>query len=206
MNNFKTEQEAFWTGEFGDQYINRNTGEKLLASNIHLFSKALKNAGNISSLIEFGANIGMNLKALKILYPDCNLKGIEINQQAAQELQNVIGSNNVINDSIYHIQMEETFDVVLIKGVLIHLHPEMLELTYQKLYDHAAKYVLIAEYYNPVPVEITYRGHQERLYKRDFAGEFLEKFTDCVLVDYGFVYRRDPAFPQDDVTWFLIKK
>jgi spore coat polysaccharide biosynthesis protein SpsF len=206
MNNFKTEQEAFWAGEFGDQYINRNTGEKLLASNIHLFSKALKNAGNISSLIEFGANIGMNLKALKILYPDCNLKGIEINQQAAQELQNVIGSNNVINDSIYHIQMEETFDVVLIKGVLIHLHPEMLELTYQKLYDHAAKYVLIAEYYNPVPVEITYRGHQERLYKRDFAGEFLEKFKDCVLVDYGFVYRRDPAFPQDDVTWFLIKK
>lgn len=206
MNNFKTEQEVFWAGEFGDQYINRNTGEKLLASNIHLFSKALKNAGNISSLIEFGANIGMNLKALKILYPDCNLKGIEINQQAAQELQNVIGSNNVINDSIYHIQMEETFDVVLIKGVLIHLHPEMLELTYQKLYDHAAKYVLIAEYYNPVPVEITYRGHQERLYKRDFAGEFLEKFKDCVLVDYGFVYRRDPAFPQDDVTWFLIKK
>jgi spore coat polysaccharide biosynthesis protein SpsF len=206
MNNFKTEQEAFWAGEFGDQYINRNTGEKLLASNIHLFSKALKNTGNISSLIEFGANIGMNLKALKILYPDCNLKGIEINQQAAQELQNVIGSNNVINDSIYHIQMEETFDVVLIKGVLIHLHPEMLELTYQKLYDHAAKYVLIAEYYNPVPVEITYRGHQERLYKRDFAGEFLEKFKDCVLVDYGFVYRRDPAFPQDDVTWFLIKK
>jgi pseudaminic acid biosynthesis-associated methylase len=206
MNNFKTEQEAFWAGEFGDQYINRNTGEKLLASNIHLFSKALKNAGNISSLIEFGANIGMNLKALKILYPDCNLKGIEINQQAAQELQNVIGSNNVINDSIYHIQMEETFDVVLIKGVLIHLHPEMLELTYQKLYDHAAKYVLIAEYYNPVPVEISYRGHQERLYKRDFAGEFLEKFKDCVLVDYGFVYRRDPAFPQDDVTWFLIKK
>lgn len=206
MNNFKTEQEAFWAGEFGDQYINRNTGEKLLASNIHLFSKALKNAGNISSLIEFGANIGMNLKALKILYPDCNPKGIEINQQAAQELQNVIGSNNVINDSIYHIQMEETFDVVLIKGVLIHLHPEMLELTYQKLYDHAAKYVLIAEYYNPVPVEITYRGHQERLYKRDFAGEFLEKFKDCVLVDYGFVYRRDPAFPQDDVTWFLIKK
>jgi len=206
MNNFKTEQEAFWAGEFGDQYINRNTGEKLLASNIHLFSKALKNAGNISSLIEFGANIGMNLKAIKTLYPDCNLKGIEINQQAAQELQNVIGSENVINDSIYHVQMEETFDVVLIKGVMIHLHPDMLALTYQKLYDHAAKYILIAEYYNPVPVEITYRGHQDRLYKRDFAGEFLDKFKDCVLVDYGFVYRKDPAFPQDDVTWFLIKK
>ncbi|MBK8620473.1 MAG: pseudaminic acid biosynthesis-associated methylase [Saprospiraceae bacterium] len=206
MNNFKTDQETFWAGEFGDQYINRNTGEKLLASNIHLFSKALKNAGKVSSLIEFGANIGMNLKALKILYPDCLLKGIEINRQAAAELEEVIGSENVINDSIYHIQLPETFDVVLIKGVMIHLHPDMLKLTYQKLYEHAAKYILIAEYYNPVPVEINYRGHKDRLYKRDFAGEFLETYKDCELVDYGFVYRRDPAFPQDDVTWFLIKK
>jgi hypothetical protein len=26
------------------------------------------------------------------------------------------------------------------------------------------------------------------------------------LVDYGFVYRRDPAHPQDDLTWFLLEK
>jgi spore coat polysaccharide biosynthesis protein SpsF len=27
-----------------------------------------------------------------------------------------------------------------------------------------------------------------------------------VLVDYGFAYHRDPAFPQDDITWFLLEK
>jgi len=26
------------------------------------------------------------------------------------------------------------------------------------------------------------------------------------LVDYGFAYRRDPNFPQDDITWFLMEK
>lgn len=39
---FKTEQEAFWAGEFGNAYIHRNQGDALLASNLNLFSKALQ--------------------------------------------------------------------------------------------------------------------------------------------------------------------
>jgi len=65
---------------------------------------------------------------------------------------------------------------------------------------------LMCEYYNPSPVEVNYRGHSGKLFKRDFAGEFLDKFSDVKLIDYGFVYQRDPAFPQDDLTWFLMEK
>ena len=36
---FKTEQETFWHGEFGDEYVERNQGLQLKAGNIHLFSK-----------------------------------------------------------------------------------------------------------------------------------------------------------------------
>jgi pseudaminic acid biosynthesis-associated methylase len=68
------------------------------------------------------------------------------------------------------------------------------------------KYICIAEYYNRTPVSINYRGHDERLYKRDFVGEVLDKFPSLTLVDYGFVYHRDPNFPQDDITWFLLEK
>lgn len=39
---YKTEQEAFWAGEFGNAYIHRNQGDALLASNLNLFSKALQ--------------------------------------------------------------------------------------------------------------------------------------------------------------------
>ena len=39
---YKTEQEEFWAGNFGDEYIQRNQGDKLLASNLALFSKALQ--------------------------------------------------------------------------------------------------------------------------------------------------------------------
>jgi len=62
------------------------------------------------------------------------------------------------------------------------------------------------EYYNPVPVEVSYRGHQGKLFKRDFSGEMLDKFKDLRLIRYGFVYHRDPSFPQDDITWFLLEK
>ena len=63
---FKTEQENFWAESFGNEYIDRNQGPQLLASNLNFFTKALERAGKINSCLEFGANIGMNLKALKL--------------------------------------------------------------------------------------------------------------------------------------------
>ena len=77
---------------------------------------------------------------------------------------------------------------------------------YELLYQSSKKYICIAEYYNPKPVEIDYRGHEGKLFKRDFAGEMMDKYKDLQLVDYGFVYHRDYQFAQDDMNWFLLKK
>ena len=49
-------------------------------------------------------------------------------------------------------------------------------------------------------------GHREMLFKRDFAGEMLDRFPDLHLVDCGFVYHRATDFPMDDITWFLLRK
>jgi spore coat polysaccharide biosynthesis protein SpsF len=202
----KTDQEAFWAGEFGAEYIGRNQGDALLASNLNFFSRALRAAGCIGSCIEFGANIGMNLRALKLLYPAIALRGIEINPEAARRLGEFVGTANVFEGSIFDFPVGQPADLSLVKGVLIHINPDMLEATYRKLYDASHRWVLVCEYYNPSPVTIPYRGHSDRLFKRDFAGEMLTMFPDLTLVDYGFAYHRDPAFPQDDITWFLMEK
>ena len=203
---YQTAQEAFWAGTFGNEYIQRNRSVEYLASNLNFFSKTFQQVGRPSSLIEFGANIGMNLKAIQLLFPNIHLFGIEINQQAATELASLIGTPNVFNGSILDYEPAQTFEVALIKGVLIHIHPEKLPDVYEKLYHTSNKYILICEYYNPSPVAIPYRGHQDRLFKRDFAGEMLDKYSSLQLLDYGFAYKRDKAFPQDDITWFLLEK
>ena len=206
MEDYKTEQEKFWSTQFGNDYIERNKGDLLLASNLVFFTKCLQKAETINSCREFGANIGMNMKAFKLLYPSIQLKAIEINKLASEQLAEVVGKENVFNGAIFDAPVSDKVELSLIKGVLIHINPDMLQVVYQKLYDSSSKYILIAEYYNPSPLAISYRGHSDRLFKRDFAGEFLDIFKDVKLIDYGFSYRKDPAFPQDDITWFLMKK
>ena len=203
---FKTDQEAFWAGDFGSAYIQRNQSEALLASNLDFFAKALRAAHSVGSCIEFGANIGMNLKALKLLRPGLEAHAIEINADAARELALTISQDHIYHTSILDFAATRTWDLALIKGVLIHIHPDELPQVYDKLVAATDRYLLVAEYYNPAPVAIPYRGHTDRLFKRDFAGEILDRHPQLRLVDYGFAYRRDPNFPQDDITWFLLEK
>ncbi len=203
---FKTEQEKFWAGSFGVDYIERNKSAEYLASNLNFFSKALQRVGTPTSILEFGANIGMNLKAIKLLFPNIELSAIEINDQAAEVLKETIPADKINHCSIFDFEPTEKVELSLIKGVLIHINPDMLDTVYTKLYEASSKYILLCEYYNPAPVAIPYRGHDDRLFKRDFAGELMDKYPDLKLIDYGFSYKRDPAFPQDDITWFLMEK
>lgn len=203
---YRTDQEAFWAGDFGTDYIDRNKGDVLLAANLNFFAKVLRRAVGVQSCIEFGANIGMNLKALQLLYPDIDAHAIEINAEAAKHLEELIPASQVHNSSILDFQIQQTWDVALIKGVLIHLNPDCLLEVYDKLVSATHRYLLVAEYYNPSPVAIPYRGNKDRLFKRDFAGEIMERHPQMKLIDYGFAYHRDPSFPQDDITWFLMEK
>ena len=203
---FKTDQEEFWAGEFGDEYIKRNPGAQAVANTVALFGRILSRCPGSGSLIEFGANIGINLHAVRVLRPDIVLDAIEINENAVAELVRWGGARRVYHRSILDFEVEENYDICLIKGVLIHVNPEYLGRVYDSLFRASNRYIIVAEYFNPTPVEVTYRGHGARLFKRDFAGEMLDRFSSLRVVDYGFVWSRDPAFPQDDLSWFVLEK
>jgi hypothetical protein len=103
-------------------------------------------------------------------------------------------------------QVDHLYDLALIVGVLIHINPDALPAVYDNLYAASGRYILVAEYYSPNPVSVLYRGHTDRLFKRDFAGEMLDRFSDLKLFDYGFCYRWNPNFPLDHITRFLLEK
>lgn len=164
----------------------------------------LSRADSIHSVIEYGCNVGLNLIALKRLLPAADLTGIEINARAASRAEQL--GFSILRRSILGYRADRHFDLVLISGVLIHIDPAHLEDAYDALYSACARYLCIAEYYNPTPVEAPYRGHRDRLFKRDWAGEVLDRFSDLHLLDYGFVYHGAKQFALDDVTWFLLER
>lgn len=201
---YSTEQESFWAGNFGTEYTERNQGAALQAANLDFFSQVVRKTRGVESIIELGANRGLNLETLRTLLPNAEISGIEINADAAKIAE--AAGFKMYRGSILDFQLDVPRDLAFTKGVLIHINPDALPSVYDLLHRAARKYVLVAEYYNPAPVEISYRGHSGKLFKRDFAGEILARHRDLRLVDYGFLYRGDPVFPQDDITWFLMEK
>ena len=83
---YKTEQESFWAGDFGDAYIGRNTREDSVCKRLGLWAQVIRHIVRLETVIEFGANIGVNLRALQILVPGLRTSAIEINQAAIDEL------------------------------------------------------------------------------------------------------------------------
>jgi pseudaminic acid biosynthesis-associated methylase len=137
---FATEQEGVWAGEFGDAYTKRNEGDDLLASNVALFARALQRAGKPASCIEFGANIGLNLRALAILSPNQEQHAVEISAKAVVALRRAIPAEHVTHGSILEFAPTRTWDLALAKGILIHLNPEALSTVYDRLVDACAKW------------------------------------------------------------------
>jgi len=201
---FNSPQEEFWAKEFGNSYIARNQSAGLLAANTVLFADILNALDTVpQTFLEIGANIGMNIKAIQTFLPDAEFTGIEINEMASKELAKT--GCQVVESSVIDANIQKKFDFVFTKGVLIHLSPDQLPMTYRRMYEWSKRFILIAEYYSPTPVAISYRGNADRLFKRDFAGEFLDTFPDLILRNYGFAYHRS-KYPQDDINWFLLEK
>jgi len=175
----QTEQEKFWAGSFGDEYSKRNTGVHHIAGSTAAFAKILARTSGIGSIIELGANIGINMHALRALLPTVKLRALELNASAYRVLSQIPGVE-AHHGSLFDFRPPEKADLAFCRGVLI------------------------GEYYNPTPVEVNYRGHEGQLFKRDFCAEMMARHP-LRLVDYGFVYQHDPVFPLGDMTWFLME-
>ena len=129
---YKTEQENFWAGEIGLNYIDRNNSEPLLYSKVAMWARMLQAANNVNSIRELGCNIGLNLVALKRLQPKLNLSGYEINEEAAKQASDFnvaeIKQGSII-DQINDTKVDLTFTA----GVLIHINPDYLYNVYKTL-------------------------------------------------------------------------
>lgn len=199
MNDETTKQ--FWAGEFGDEYHRRQ--KVTHEANVALMRRILETTGKLVTVAELGAGAGLNLRAMSTIDPDMWLCGVEINAQAVREML-TIPRIQAVECSVDEWRPTTKFDMTFTKGLLIHIPPAQLPNVYKALVEASRRWVLVCEYFNPTPVEVPYRGHAGRLWKRDFAGELIDQHG-LQLVDYGFAYSRGTC-PQDNITWFLMEK
>ncbi len=188
----KTKQIEFWSGEFGKEYTNRNSRS---AEEWDTFYKATwgttkmeMNNEFIGSLpkdvkiLEVGCNTGMQLNGLQRMGFE-NLYGIELQPYAAEEAKKYTENINIICGSGFDLPFKDQFfDLVCTNGVLIHIAPKNHLTIMEEMYRCSKRFIMGFEYFAPEVKSINYRGHENYLWKADYAAIFHQYFPDLKLV------------------------
>jgi len=210
-----TEAATLWRGGFGDAYTERNSGSSMIAARRDLWAKIMPHVdppwsaytrfGATGSILEVGANIGINLRALRGL-TEAEFFGLEPNVAARQTLidDGVVPVTNVVGGLVSNIHLpDEAMDMVFTSGVLIHTPPDELLAACSEIYRVARQTVVSIEYFSADPETKPYRGQHGALWKRDFGAFWMDNF-DLSLMGYGFAWKRDTGL--DNLTWWAFRK
>jgi pseudaminic acid biosynthesis-associated methylase len=205
----RTPQVEFWRGDFGNLYADRNVASpEQLASRIALWSEILKPliGAPPASILEVGCNLGINLRALRAL-TQAAFYAVEPNAKAGEILlrDGVVRKENLRAGVAQAIDFpDKVADLAFTSGVLIHIHPDHLADACREIYRCAGRYVACVEYFADKPEMIPYRGHDDRLFKRDFGGYWMDLFPDLRVLATGFAWKRTTGL--DNLTWWLFEK
>ena len=183
---------ADWSGEFGNQYNERNSD---LDSRFSFWSKIV-NAYDIDNVLEIGCNYGRNL--LDLRETGVAVCGVDVNGEAAQqaahrgiEVHLSNGSDTDFNDN--------EFDMVFTCGVLIHQQTPQLIAMMKEMVRTARTYVLFAEYRGQ-DEEVPYHNVKGSLFKREFGEIFEQLFPEATRVGGG-LQGWDSGF--DNTDWWV---
>jgi spore coat polysaccharide biosynthesis protein SpsF len=158
------------------------------------------------SILEIGANLGINLRALRALTA-ARLFAVEPNDKARSILvkDGIVAATDVRSGVASAIDFgDDAVDLAFTSGVLIHIHPDDLLVSLREIYRCSKRWIVCVEYFSDKIEMIPYRGHNDRLFKRDFGSFWLDNFPKLRPVAYGFAWRRVTGL--DNLTWWLFEK
>ena len=211
----KTKQMDFWLGDFGREYTDRNAhtneswddfyrktwGKTKLEMNDAFIGHLPKE----SKILEIGCNIGLQLNALQRAGFQ-NLYGIELQPYAVEEAKKLTKNINIICGSGFDLPFKDNyFDLICTNGVLIHISPSDLPKIMKEMIRCSGKYIWGFEYFSETVTEINYRGHDNYLWKADYADLFTKESGNLKLIKKEiYPYIENPA--NKDYMYLLEKK
>ena len=193
--------EELWSGEFGDAYVerNRDAGEQRGE-----FWDQILAATQPRRILEVGCNVGANLRPIARRLAPHRVYGVDVNRKALAEVRHRLPGVNAVYSPARELPFRDRFfDLSFTAGVLIHQPEATLPRVMTELVRCSGRYVLSCEYHAATTTEISYRGEEGALFKRDYAALFQQLFPELRLVDQGFLARGQGW---DDVTWWLFER
>jgi pseudaminic acid biosynthesis-associated methylase len=177
-----------WGGPFGAEYTKRNSvsideydanherdfGVKRSQLNAEFLGALPRDA----RILEIGTNLGNQLGLLARLGFN-NLYGVELQWGAIDLARQRVPRTNIVQGSAFEVPFRDAwFDVVFTSNVLIHFSFPDVRKVIAEMFRCSSKYLWGSEYWAAQPTEVAYRGHQELLWKTDYAKLFLSTFPE----------------------------
>jgi pseudaminic acid biosynthesis-associated methylase len=184
----RTPQASIWSGSFGREYTDRNAATPSDMNRLYLktYGKSrtemnirfLSHLDRKARILEVGANVGTQLHLLQQL-GFMNLHGIELQNYAVEIARHVRPGINIVQGNAFDITFEkDEFDLVFTSGVLIHIAPHDHERVMNEMTRCSRRYIWGFEYYAPGLQDVNYRGHENLLWKADFAALFCQRHPE----------------------------
>lgn len=196
-----------WTGTAGDAYTARNPlAERDQLEQLDELWRQIIAATEEwqGSILEVGANIGRNLRALRRFHP-AKLYAIEPNCTARATLDDAgILAAPAWPHALPNLWLQEQYDLVFTSGVLIHIPPEQLAESCRAIVQASRRWIVAIEYFSAEPRMIPYRGEDNRLWARDFGKFYLEACPELEPIAAGFAWKGLTGL--DDLTWWVLRK
>lgn len=180
-----TEQARFWSGDFGRDYTDRNSRTPEQWDQFYLQTwgqtKSAMNEEFLGHLprdiriLEVGCNTGMQLAGLQRM-GFTHLYGIELQWYAVERAREFTQHINILQGSGFDLPFRDGyFDLVCTNGVLIHIAPTDLPIIMREMLRCSRRWIWGFEYYSEQLQAIDYRGHDDRLWKADYATLFRQQ-------------------------------
>lgn len=200
-----TEQLKVWEGEFGNAFADRMGTDWRVR--LPAFREALGGL-HIQSALEVGCNRGRNLVALtELLGEDSDVVGIEPNRYALELARAFSPKTGVLRGCASDLPFGSShFDLVITAGVLIHIAIDNLPAALREIHRVSRRYILAVEYFAETETSVSYRGHDNLLWKRDFRAHYQAEFPDLAVIREG-AWGPECGFDKAELThWWLFEK
>lgn len=170
---------AFWQGNFGDDYTDRN--EVPWSDRVPFWRQIVGKTG-ARSFLDVGCNAGWNMRAIRTIgNGELEMTGVDVNAHALLKAnEQGLDVMELPAEQVAEKFGEGACDMAITSGVLIHIPPDALLRTMRAITAVSRRWVLAVEYDAINETEVEYRGHKGRLWKRPYGELYMEMGLELV--------------------------